>query len=132
MMPKRNLILCLIAFALLSGVSFAGTDTYTKYTGETQEDKSFAKNVYNLLHEHGVKAVEVSSSLMFVHVNEQMYRSLRTDTINGKKACRDLTRMLQGHAGQKPVNVYIYFDDTKVIETGYEAWEKRISVDFLD
>lgn len=130
MLMKKFLIASFLVTALFFTQSFA--ETFTKYTGDSPQDKAFAKNVYNLLHEHGVKAVEVSSSIMIVHINESLYRGLRVDTIKGKQTCRNLARKLQRHANQKPVNVYIYFDNTKVIETGYDSWEDRITIEYLD
>jgi len=120
-------ILMLIAYPALS---------YKQYTGETPQDLKFAKYFYNLMQDSGVYAVEVNKEFMVVNIREKLYRMMVYDKIKGKQLIRNWVRLFQNHVDESSdlgtVFIYIYFDNTKVIEAKSNYRSTDITINYKD
>lgn len=92
------------------------TETFKKYTGKTQEDKAFAKRVYEAFKDAGVYAVEVGGTMMFISIRQDLYRGMYDDRFTGKDLVRTWVKGLQGHTKESLCTVWVYYRDSKVIE----------------
>lgn len=103
---------------MLIGViaSSSEAETFKKYTGETQEDKVFAKIVYEAFKNVGVYAVEVGGPMMFISIRQDLYRAMYDDRFSGKDLVRTWVKGLQSHTKEMGCTVLVMYRGSGVIE----------------
>jgi len=94
-MKKIMVFLLLLSLLLAPSLSFA--ETFSKYTGESTEDMALAKKFYEKMHDFGVKAVEVFSSIMVVHVTSDLYKEMYYNRVDGNQLMRNWQKTIARH-----------------------------------